>query len=128
MSCCPGLAAATNLARWRAPLRRSSCRPSPKPSAMPPRMKRRAGLPAQRAELIRFADNFEAAVGAIVCNVSASAVQLESAAGTLTRTAEITEDLSGQVAGASEQASANMQAVAAATEQLSQSVGEIGRR
>ena len=61
-------------------------------------------------------------------NVSASAVQLESAAGTLTRTAEITEDLSGQAAGASEEASTNMQAVAAATEELSQSVDEIGRR
>jgi len=88
----------------------------------------RASSEARRAELIRFADNFEAAVGSIVSNVSASAVQLESAAGTLTRTAEITEDLSGQVAGASEEASTNMQAVAAATEELSQSVGEIGRR
>jgi methyl-accepting chemotaxis protein len=88
----------------------------------------RASNEARRAELIRFADNFEAAVGAIVSNVSASAVQLESAAGTLARTAEITEDLSGQVAGASEQASTNMQAVAAATEQLAQSVDEIGRR
>jgi methyl-accepting chemotaxis protein len=88
----------------------------------------RAAGQARRAELIRFADNFETAVGAIVSNVSASAVQLESAAGTLTRTAEITEDLSGQVAGASEEASTNVQAVAAATEQLSQSVDEIGRR
>jgi methyl-accepting chemotaxis protein len=88
----------------------------------------RAAGEARRAELIRFADDFETAVGAIVSNVSASAVQLESAAGTLTRTAEITEDLSGQVAGASEQASTNMQAVAAATEELSQSVDEIGRR
>src|SRR6202035_5624174 len=42
---------------------------------------------ARRAELIRFADDFETAVGAIVSNVSASAVQLEAAAGTLTRTA-----------------------------------------
>jgi methyl-accepting chemotaxis protein len=88
----------------------------------------RAASETRRAELIRFADNFEAAVGAIVSNVSASAVQLESAAGTLTRTAEITEGLSGQVAGASEEASINMQSVAAATEQLSQSVDEIGRR
>jgi methyl-accepting chemotaxis protein len=88
----------------------------------------RVSSEARRAELIRFADNFETAVGAIVSNVSASAVQLESAAGTLTRTAEVTEDLSGQAAGASEEASTNMQAVAAATEQLSQSVDEIGRR
>ena len=88
----------------------------------------RASGDARRAELIRFADNFEAAVGAIVSNVSASAVQLESAAGTLTRTAETTQSLSGHVAGASEEASSNMQSVAAATEELFQSVDEIGRR
>jgi len=83
---------------------------------------------ARRAELIRFADDFEAAVGAIVSNVSASAVQLESAAGTLTRTAETTQSLSSQVAGASEEASSSMQSVASATEELSASVDEIGRR
>jgi methyl-accepting chemotaxis protein len=83
---------------------------------------------ARRTELIRFADEFEAAVGAIVSNVSASAVQLEQAAGTLTRTAETTQSLSSQVAGASEQASSNMQSVATATEELSASVNEIGRR
>jgi methyl-accepting chemotaxis protein len=87
-----------------------------------------ASSAARRAELIRFADEFEAAVGSIVANVSASAVQLESAAGTLTRTAESTQSLSSQVAGASEQASSDMQSVAAATEELSASVDEIGRR
>jgi methyl-accepting chemotaxis protein len=83
---------------------------------------------ARRAELIRFADGFETAVGAIVSNVSASAVQLESAAGTLTRTAETTQGLSSAVAGASEEASSNMQSVAVATEELSASVEEIGKR
>ncbi|MDE1933941.1 MAG: methyl-accepting chemotaxis protein [Bradyrhizobium sp.] len=88
----------------------------------------KAAAAGRRAELIRFADEFEAAVGSIVANVSASAVQLEASAGTLTRTAETTQDLSGQVAGASEQASSNMQSVAAATEELSSSVDEIGRQ
>jgi len=88
----------------------------------------RASSAARRTELIRFADDFEAAVGAIVSNVSASAVQLESAAGTLTRTAETTQNLSSRVAGASEEASSNMQSVATATEELSASVDEIGRR
>ncbi|MFZ2159093.1 MAG: HAMP domain-containing methyl-accepting chemotaxis protein [Bradyrhizobium sp.] len=88
----------------------------------------KASSAARRAELIRFADDFESAVGAIVSNVSASAVQLESAAGTLTRTAETTQSLSSQVAGASEEASSNMQSVATATEELSASVDEIGRR
>jgi methyl-accepting chemotaxis protein len=88
----------------------------------------KASSAARRTELIRFADDFEAAVGAIVSNVSASAVQLEAAAGTLTRTAETTQSLSSQVSGSSEEASSNMQSVASATEELSASVDEIGRR
>jgi methyl-accepting chemotaxis protein len=83
---------------------------------------------ARRAELIRFADDFEAAVGTIVSNVSASAVHLEQAAGKLTRTAETTQSLSSQVAGSSEQSSGNIQSVATATEELSASVNEIGRQ
>ncbi len=88
----------------------------------------KASSAARRAELICFADEFEAAVGVIVSNVSASAVQLEQAAGTLTRTAETTQSLSSQVAGASEEASSKMQSVATATEELSTSVNEIGSR
>jgi len=88
---------------------------------------REAGA-ARRAELIRFADDFETAVGSIVSNVSASAVHLEQAAGTLTRTAETTEGLSSQVAGSSETASSNIQSVASATEELSTSVDAIGKQ
>ena len=88
----------------------------------------KASSAARRTELIRFADEFEAAVGAIVSNVSSSAVQLESAAGTLTRTAETTQSLSSKVAGSSDEASGNMQSVASATEELSASVDEIGKR
>ena len=88
----------------------------------------RASGEARRAEMIQFADQFESAVGSIVSNVSSSAVQLEAAADTLTRTAETTQSLSTHVAGASEEASSNMQSVAAATEELSMSVDEIGRQ
>jgi methyl-accepting chemotaxis protein len=88
----------------------------------------KAGAAARRNELIRFADEFETTVGAIVANVSASAAQLEAAAGTLTRTAETTQSLSSHVAESSGQASSDMQSVAAATEELSASVNEIGRR
>ena len=88
----------------------------------------RAASAARRSELIRFADQFEAAVGSIVSNVSTSATQLEQSAGLLTRTAETTQTLSGQVTGASEEAATNIQSVASATEELSASVGEIGRR
>jgi len=88
----------------------------------------KAAAAGRRSELIRFADEFEAAVGGIVASVSASAHQLEASAGTLTRTAETTQDLSGQAAGASENASSNMQSIASATEELSASVDEIGRQ
>jgi methyl-accepting chemotaxis protein len=88
----------------------------------------KASSAARRSELARFADEFETAVGAIVSNVSASAVQLEAAAGTLTRTAETTQSLSGKVAGASEDTSSTMQSVASATEELSASVAEIGKQ
>ena len=88
----------------------------------------KAAAAGRRAELISFADEFEAAVGGIVASVSASAHQLEASAGTLTRTAESTQDLSGQAAGASEHASSNMQSIASATEELSASVDEIGRQ
>lgn len=83
---------------------------------------------ARRAEMIRFADEFEAAVGSIVANVSESAHQLEHAAATLTRTAETTQSLASRVAGSSEQASGGIDSVATATEELSTSVTEIGRQ
>jgi methyl-accepting chemotaxis protein len=83
---------------------------------------------ARSAELHRFADNFETAVGVIVSSVSSSASQLESSATTLTRTVDAAQELSGRVASASEEASTNVQSVAAATEELSASVIEIGRQ
>jgi methyl-accepting chemotaxis protein len=71
---------------------------------------------------------FESAIGKIVQTVSSASTQLESAAGTLTKTAATTQELSGVVASASEEASSNVQAVASATEELSSSVSEIGRQ
>ena len=88
----------------------------------------RAADQMRRGELIRFADQFESAVGSIVSSVSVSSGQLEGAANTLTRTAETTEQLSGQAAATSDEASSNMQSVATATEELSLSVNEIGRQ
>ena len=90
--------------------------------------KNRASASARRAELIRFADDFESAVGGIVSSVSSSATQLEGAAGTMSHSVDVTQDLSSRVAAASEEASSNVQSVASATEQLSASVTEIGRQ
>jgi methyl-accepting chemotaxis protein len=82
----------------------------------------------RRAEMHRLADQFQAAVGGIVETVSSASTELEAAAGTLTKTAEVTQSLSGAVAAASEQASANVQSVASATEEMTSSVNEISRQ
>jgi methyl-accepting chemotaxis protein len=90
---------------------------------------REAALEAQRkSEMRRMADAFQQAVGGIVKTVSAAAGQLESAATSLTRTAETTQELSNSAAAASSQTSANVEGVAAASEQLSTTVGEISRQ
>jgi methyl-accepting chemotaxis protein len=84
---------------------------------------------AQRnAEMHKLADSFQAAVGEIVDTVSSASTELEGAASMLTKTAEVTQSLSGTVAAASEQASANVQSVASATEEMTSSVQEIGRQ
>jgi len=60
----------------------------------------------RRGEMQRLADEFQKAVGNIVAQVSTSSSELEVAAGTLTKNAETTQRLSGVVASASEEASA----------------------
>ncbi len=88
-----------------------------------------ASATAQRkAEMIKLADAFQAAVGGIVDTVSTASSQLEVAAGTLSGTAEQTQELSGMVAAASEEASANVGSVASAAEEMSASVTEISRQ
>ncbi|RAI44354.1 methyl-accepting chemotaxis protein [Rhodoplanes roseus] len=84
---------------------------------------------AERKTLMqRLAGEFESAVGAIVDTVSTASTELEAAAGTLTHTAESTRTLSTTVAAASGQASANVQSVASATDQMTSSVHEISRQ
>jgi methyl-accepting chemotaxis protein len=82
----------------------------------------------RRADMIKLADDFEAAVGEIVETVSSASTELEASAGTLTSTAERTQGLTMGVAQASEDASGNVRSVASAAEELSSSVGEISRQ
>jgi methyl-accepting chemotaxis protein len=82
----------------------------------------------RKREMHKLADEFQAAVGGIVETVSSASSQLEAAAGTLTKTAEMTQSLSATVASASEEASANVQSVASASEEMSSSVNEIARQ
>ena len=82
----------------------------------------------RRADMHRLAGEFESAVGEIIETVASAATELEASAGTLTSTAESTQQLSIAVAAASEEASTNVQSVASATEEMSSSVSEISRR
>jgi methyl-accepting chemotaxis protein len=81
----------------------------------------------RRATTQKVAGEFEAVVGNIVDSVSSAATNLEGTAGALARTAETTQQLTGAVAAASEQASANAHSAAAATDEMSSSVDHISR-
>ena len=82
----------------------------------------------RRAGMHKLASEFQAAVGNIIDTVSKASTQLESAASTLTRTADSTQQLSGMVASASEEASANVRSVASASEKMNSSASEIARQ
>ena len=76
----------------------------------------------RKSTMHMLANEFEGAVGGIVGAVFAASTQLENAANTLTTTAETTEQLSGLVAAASNEASANVRSVASAADELTASV------
>jgi methyl-accepting chemotaxis protein len=82
----------------------------------------------RKTEMRKLADEFEAAVGEIVQTVSSASTELEASATTLTRTAEETQQLSGMVEAASEEASSNVRSVAVATEEMTASIAEISRQ
>jgi methyl-accepting chemotaxis protein len=82
----------------------------------------------RKADMVRLADSFEAAVGEIVETVASAATELEASASTLTSAAARSQDVTVMVASASEEASTNVQSVASATEELSSSVNEISRQ
>ena len=82
----------------------------------------------RKTDMLKLADQFQGTVGGIVDTVSTAASELEATAGTLTSTAEVTQELSGIVASASEEASTNVQSVASATEEMTSSVTEISRQ
>jgi methyl-accepting chemotaxis protein len=82
-----------------------------------------------RAQRISAATgDFEAMIGELVRSLASASTELEASAGTLSSTADHTQELTTMVAAASEEASTNVQSVASATEELSSSVNEISRQ
>jgi methyl-accepting chemotaxis protein len=88
----------------------------------------RAAETQRKSAMLKLADQFQSAVGSIIETVASASSKLETAASTLSNTAETTLQLSGMVAAASDQTSVNVQGVAAASEQLSSTVTEISRQ
>ncbi|QDM25174.1 HAMP domain-containing protein [Tardiphaga sp. vice304] len=86
-----------------------------------------AAAAQRKAEMHKLAEDFEGAVGQIVHTVSAASSQLESSASKLSTTAERSQQQTSAVAAASDEASANVQSVASATEEMASSVNEISR-
>jgi methyl-accepting chemotaxis protein len=82
----------------------------------------------RRSDMVDLASQFERAVGGIIDTVSSASSELEATATTLTGTADMTQQMSATVNSASAAASTNVQAVAAATDQMTASIGEIGRQ
>ncbi len=87
-----------------------------------------AAAASRRAEMHSLAEGFEVAVGGIVRAVASASMQLESAATMLTKSAELSQELTGLVAGASEEASTHVQSVSSSANELSCSVNEVGRQ
>jgi methyl-accepting chemotaxis protein len=71
---------------------------------------------------------FENMVGELVGSLSSASTELEAAAGTLSSTAEVTQQRAGSADAASRDVSDHIQAVAVASEQITSSVTEIGRQ
>jgi len=82
----------------------------------------------RRQAMLDIADGLESSVSGIVRDVGAQANQLQTAAQSMSVTAEETGKQSTAVAAASEQASANVQTVASAAGELSSSIQEIAHR
>ena len=82
----------------------------------------------RRADLLALANRLEASVKNVAESVSSAAGHMQATAATMVKTAEGTGRQAVAVAEASGQASANVQTVATAAEELSTSTSEIGHQ
>ncbi len=88
-----------------------------------------AAVKAARAQRISTAtSDFETMIGELVGSLSSASTELEASATTMTKTSDVTMSLSDSAATASRTVTENIQAVAAATEEITSSVNEIGRQ
>ena len=82
----------------------------------------------RKTDMNKLADQFESAVGQIIATVSAASTQLEASASTLSNSSDRAQVVTDKAATASATASTNVRSVAAASEEMASSVGEISRQ
>jgi methyl-accepting chemotaxis protein len=82
----------------------------------------------KRATLVKMADQFQATVGGVVQTVVTAVGHLETTAKAMAGSADQSTERSAVVASAANQATANVQTISAATEELSHSINEIGQQ
>ena len=82
----------------------------------------------RRSAMAELADGFERSVNGVVKSVATSAVGMQSAASSMTKTAGETSERITTVSAVSDRALSNIQTVAASAEELSASVDEISRQ
>ena len=87
-----------------------------------------AGRRDRRATLDKLAHNFDSAIGGVVSVVASAATELQASAQSLRGATDLTERESNTAAAASGESMTSVNAVAAASEQLSGSIAEISRR
>lgn len=75
-----------------------------------------------------MADRFESSVGSVVDTVSSAATELRSSAESMTQISNQTTDRATAVAAATEEATASVQTVATASEQLLSAINEISQK
>jgi methyl-accepting chemotaxis protein len=80
------------------------------------------------ARVDQLADRFNGDIASVIGTVISASSQLESTAGRMSQAAQRTSSEAAGVAETTEAASSKMQTVATATEELSTSIAEIGRR
>lgn len=82
----------------------------------------------RRKAMLDLADRFESSVGGVVSAVTGAAQELQTTAQSMSSVAEEAAHQSNAVAAASQQLTQNVQTVASATEELSASIQEIGNQ
>jgi len=80
----------------------------------------------KRAEMVGLADQFEGSIGGLVGHLACAAADMERAAAAMAGNAERTDQQSRAVTRAAETTAHNVEAVAAATEELAATASEIG--